>query len=77
MEKSLDLPRRNGTFRRGGFSFLQHGQPPKQPSAFRKIKALSPLSARLLSTPPKTPCFFQKTLVKDLTIISLFFENRN
>jgi len=40
-------------------------------------KALLPVFTPLLSTPPKTAAIFQKTLVKDLTIISLFFEIRN
>lgn len=40
-------------------------------------KALLPVFTPLLSTPPKTAANFQKTLVKDLTIISLFFEIRN
>jgi len=67
-------PRRKASFRRGEFLLLQRGQPHKLPPGFRKITALSPLFHFILSTPPKTTANFQKTLVKDLTIISLFFE---
>jgi len=66
--------RRKTSFRRGGFLLLQRGQTHKLPLGFRKITALSPLFHFILSTPPKTTANIQKTLVKDLTIISLFFE---